>query len=122
MFCFGLYGYTELSDRQQSIEMRSSMCNCPGDMNCATAAINGQQLLQHSTSSHSYFEYMLEGLVRHAGLPLENARKALEKHHPGGLPLGWRWLGPWDDGVTAPTLAHPPKPVPKPSETGEGAK
>jgi len=102
MFGGGLYAYFDLKDRQRSIELRASMCSCPISTAGQVALGVIQQHDRANLASHSYFERMLEGLVRHAGLPLDNARQSLTKDLPGGLPAGWRWLPQWERSKPAP--------------------
>lgn len=42
-----------------------------------------------------YLELLLEGVVRHDGLPIDNAR-TMFKNRAGGVPAGWNWNTPWE--------------------------
>lgn len=56
------------------------------------------QIQQNQVSAQaalSYNEMLTEGLVRKAGLPIEEARAVFEKREPG-LPSGWTWLSVWE--------------------------
>jgi hypothetical protein len=46
-------------------------------------------------ASHGYFELLLEGLTRKAGLPVDSARGLFEKRK-GGVPSGWTWQPAWE--------------------------
>jgi hypothetical protein len=94
----GGYGYTELKKEVRHAQAMAAVCRCPHDTS-GQAALG--QIVQHhryATTSHSYFERLLEGLVRHAGLPLEKARDDLKTSHGANLPADWKWLSPWETG------------------------
>lgn len=107
----GIYGYYELHQLQRQTLAQASICRCPIN-NSGQVAVGMIQRYGHAEiTSHSYFERLLEALARKAGLPVEKAREALKRDMKkyGGLPLGWRWLKPWETGpdikVSPPKLA-----------------
>ena len=113
MFCFGLYGYNELSEVQQSIKMQASTCNCPMDNKSAVTLHVVSDYVRTWGATSSYFEHLLEGIARREGLPLEKAREAWRKGLADvkmDVPKGWRYLKPWE-GKAAPNPPVTKKPA-----------
>ena len=95
---WSIYSHTTLSDEVAQAQQIASICHCPQSGADQHNAVRLNELTRHSVASHSYFEHLLEGLVRRNGLSLDAARKAFtEGMEPyGGLPQGWRWLKAWE--------------------------
>ena len=95
---WSIYSHTTLSDEVARAQRAASICSCPQSNVAQVTAAQLDALTRHAVASHSYFEHLLEGLVRKNGLSLEAAREAfaagMEPH--GGLPEGWRWLMAWE--------------------------
>lgn len=92
----GVYSHCTLEEKVRRVETMASVCRCPVS-NAGQAAL-GLISTNHQVfaTSHTYFEIMLEGLVRKAGLPLPAARAQLKKQLGGKLPLSWRWVPEWE--------------------------
>lgn len=92
----GVYSHCTLEEKVRRVETMASVCRCPvsnaGQVALGLISTNHQSF----AASHTYFEIMLEGLVRKAGLPLPAARAQLKKQLGGKLPLSWRWVPDWE--------------------------
>ncbi len=101
--CWSFYSHNALSEEIMRTQQYATTCSCPQDNYDQVNHVRINELTRHSVSSHSYAEHLLEGLVRHSGLPLEAARKAFSEGMKdyGGVPSGWRWLTRWEGGPAA---------------------
>jgi hypothetical protein len=107
VFALGVYAHWATLDRLDRVEQRAAMCNCP-QSNAADLALSAiDRTARLTASSHAYAELLLEGLVRHAGLPLEQARAAFEALKGADKPRDWQWLEPWEQPGTGGTPAQP---------------
>ena len=107
----GPFAYCDLNDRLNQTRWLASSNTCSVDGSGQAALSLLRASVPAEFASHSYFERLLEALVRHAGLPLAVAREDLKKDLPGGLPQGWRWLEPWEQNAPVPPAPATPAPT-----------
>ena len=110
---FGVYAYNDLSQQLRTTQLYAGSCMCPTGQDAKQIIPVLEAMQKNEALSHSYAEYLLEGLVRDRGLPLERARNAFTRDFPGGLSDGWRWLGQWETGTG---------PVPLPVDANKKAR
>jgi hypothetical protein len=79
--------------RQLAQNNQNQAANTVNVLNPALAQIQQNQV--SSAAGLHYLELLLEGLVRHDGLPIDKARDAFKKR-AGGVPAGWNWNTPWE--------------------------
>ena len=110
VFALGVYAHWATLERLDRVEQRATMCNCPRS-NAADLALSViDQTAELTGAAHSYAELLLEGLVRNAGLPLDQARAAFVTLMAERKPRDWRWLEPWEKpgtGGGTPTTPDP---------------
>jgi hypothetical protein len=105
VLALGVYAHWATLERLDGVEQRAATCSCPTSKAPDLALSTIDQTAELMSAAHSYAELLLEGLVRNAGLPLDQARKAFEALMVAHKPRDWRWLEPWEGpaaGATAP--------------------
>lgn len=114
----GAYSHSTLRREVRHAQNLARICTCPQDTSGQVAVAEISRHHRYATTSHSYFERLLEGLVRHAGLPLEKAREDLTRSHGKFIPPDWKWLDPWESESTQPASPSPSQPPGSPPATG----
>jgi hypothetical protein len=90
--------------RQLTQANQNQAANTGNVLGPSLAAIQQNQV--SASAGLHYLELLLEGLVRHDALPIEQARTAFKKR-AGGVPAGWNWNSPWE--TTSPAESAPAK-------------
>ena len=97
------YSHLTLSKQLRHTQQMASTCHCgSGSMQVAgLGAVTQNQV--SASASHTYFELLLEGLARRAGLPMDKAKAQFKKETAKRNLSSWRWLPVWEkDAVGQP--------------------
>ncbi len=99
------YSHFSLSKQLRHTQHMASTCHC-GSGSVQVAGLSTVTQNQVSASaSHTYFELLLEGLARRAGLPMDKAKAQFRKETAKRKLISWRWLPVWEKDDTAPPKA-----------------